>query len=237
MTAARAESDRQRAALQALLQAASHDLRAPLRRARSFAQLLLPRVRAGLDAEATDLCERAVRCAAEGEELLDGLLTLARVTARADPFAPMDCGTALRDAVRALEQGIGDSRAEIRLGSLPVLSGDAAQITDLFTRLLDNALKFRKKDEPPRIAVSAEARGAEWWFSVQDNGIGIAPKDHERIFVVFQRLHGAREYPGIGLGLAVCRSIVERHGGRLWVESAIGQGATFRFTLPRAAGG
>ena len=148
-----------------------------------------------------------------------------------EPLAPTDLTEVLKDAEANLHQAIEESGAVITHDPLPVVSGDQVQLTQLFQNLLANALKFRS-GAAPRIHVSAQAREEDWLLSVKDNGIGIAPEHQERIFAIFQRLHGRGEYPGTGIGLALCKKIVERHGGHIWVESAPGQGSTFYFNIP-----
>jgi light-regulated signal transduction histidine kinase (bacteriophytochrome) len=141
------------------------------------------------------------------------------------------CEAALGQACADLRASITEAAAEISHGPLPTVMGDAAQFTHLFQNLIGNAIKFRGQ-EPPRIHVSAELKGREWVFSVRDNGIGLDPQFADRIFMVFQRLHRHEDYPGTGIGLAIARKIVEHHGGRIWVESEPGKGATFCFTVP-----
>jgi light-regulated signal transduction histidine kinase (bacteriophytochrome) len=138
-------------------------------------------------------------------------------------------------AQRRLAAELEANEVALVRSSLPVVRADAAQLEEVFTCLIDNAVKFRKPDRDPRVDVSAEDGDGEWRFAVRDNGIGIDPRHWGRIFIVFQRLHTQREYPGLGLGLALCRAIVERHGGRIWVESEPGSGSTFRFTVSRDA--
>lgn len=145
---------------------------------------------------------------------------------------PADSARALDLALKNLATSIGEAGAEVSRGSLPTVKGIPAQIALVFQNLVANAIKFRHGDRPVRIHVAAEPRGGEWEFRVEDNGIGIESQYFERIFVIFQRLHTRREYPGTGIGLALCKRIVERHGGRIWLESTPGQGTTFRFTLP-----
>jgi light-regulated signal transduction histidine kinase (bacteriophytochrome) len=139
-----------------------------------------------------------------------------------------------REAIKNLRNAIHENRAEITSDKLPAVTGDDMQLVQLLQNLIGNAIKFRKKDVQPRIHVSAEHKGNEWIFGVHDNGIGIEPRFKERIFGVFKRLHTKEEYPGTGIGLAVCRRVVERHKGRIWVESNLGDGSTFYFALPEA---
>jgi light-regulated signal transduction histidine kinase (bacteriophytochrome) len=168
--------------------------------------------------------------------MINDLLMLSRVSTKARPFAPTDCAKVLATARIQLQVAIAECGATITEDPLPTVQGDAVQLLQLFQNLIANAIKFRG-DAAPQVHVSAEATEEGWCFSVRDNGIGIAPEYFERIFLLFQRLHGRKEYPGTGIGLALCKRIVERHGGRLWVESAAGQGSTFRFTLPGVPSG
>jgi light-regulated signal transduction histidine kinase (bacteriophytochrome) len=168
--------------------------------------------------------------AARMETLVDGLLAFSRVGTQGGELRPVECAKALGTALQNLAAAIEESGAVVTHDILPAVNGDLPQLVSLFQNLIGNALKFRR-EAPPRIHVSAERNGTHWRFSVRDNGIGIAPQYFERIFGVFQRLHTRREYPGTGIGLALCKKIVERHGGRIWVESVPGEGATFCFSL------
>jgi light-regulated signal transduction histidine kinase (bacteriophytochrome) len=163
--------------------------------------------------------------------LILDLLTYSRLDSAGTPFGPVDCGKALDLAVSNLQVALTESGARVTHGPLPRVRGDFHQITQLFQNLLANAVKFHGPD-PPRIRVEAVERGGEWLFSVKDNGIGIDAKYSEQIFEIFKRLHTRSEYPGTGIGLAICRKVVGRHGGRIWVESELGRGATFYWTLP-----
>jgi PAS domain S-box-containing protein len=218
---------------------ASHDLQEPLRMIASYTQLLERRYKDQLDADAREFISFAVDGAARMQTLINDLLAYSRVGTRARTFTPTDCNDVLRRALKNLEIAVEESAASITHTPLPTVLGDATQLTQLLQNLIGNALKFRG-GKPPVIHVSAELQGEgaapEWRLAVRDEGIGIEPQYFERIFVIFQRLHGRDEYPGTGIGLAVCKKIVERHGGRIWVESAPGQGATFHFTVPKMVG-
>ena len=162
--------------------------------------------------------------------MIDDLLAYSRVSTRAKPFQPTNCEIVFNQALANVKMAIEESDALVTHDPLPTVMADASQMVQLFQNLLSNAIKFRK--EKPRITVSAVQRGNEWLFSVEDSGIGIAPEFMEHIFKMFQREHTSAEYPGTGVGLAICKKIVERHGGRIWVESQVGKGSTFYFTIP-----
>ncbi len=211
---------------------ASHDLQEPLRMVGSFTQLLGKRYQGKLDSDADDFINYAVDGASRMQQLLNDLLSYSRVGTRGKPLVPIDCNSILIKTLANLAPLIEESGAVITHNLLPKVQGDEVQLIQLFQNLLANAIKFRQ--ETPRIRVSAEQKGSEWIFAVRDNGIGIAPEQQERIFMIFQRLHHRSEYPGTGIGLALCKKIVQRHGGRIWVKSALGQGSTFYFTLKGA---
>jgi light-regulated signal transduction histidine kinase (bacteriophytochrome) len=165
------------------------------------------------------------------QALIKDLLMYARLGTEGRPFDPTDCSAVLQQALANLHAAIEESGATVTYESLPTIMADASQLEQVFQNLLANAIKFRS-DRPPEAHVKAERGDHEWIFSVRDNGIGIHPHYAERVFVVFQRLHSRTEYPGTGIGLAICKKVVERHGGRIWVESQPGQGATFFFAIP-----
>jgi light-regulated signal transduction histidine kinase (bacteriophytochrome) len=165
--------------------------------------------------------------------LIDGLLTYAHVQTRAKPFAPTPCEAVLANVKANLHLAIAESGAVITNDALPIVVADQLQMVQLFQNLVGNALKYRAK-EAPRIHIGSRTEKKEWFFSVRDNGIGLDMKFAQRVFVVFQRLHSIEEYQGTGIGLSICKRIVERHGGRIWVESVPDQGATFSFTISRA---
>jgi light-regulated signal transduction histidine kinase (bacteriophytochrome) len=169
------------------------------------------------------------------QRLINDLLAYSRVGTRGGTFEPTDCSLVLRRTLDNLGIAIRESGADIQSDPLPVLTADRSQLVQLFQNLIGNAVKFRG-GERPRIHVSARRNGIEWMFAVKDNGIGIDPKYFDRIFTIFQRLHGRAEYPGTGIGLAICKKIVERHGGRIWVESQPGKGSAFFFTMPAKGG-
>ena len=209
----------------------SHDLQEPLRMVSSYVELLAQRYKDKLDEKANRWIACVVDGAARMKRLIDDLLELSRLGTRGQPFAPTDCAGIFDKAVSNLQRAIQESGAVVTRGPLPMVMADATQLTQVLQNLLGNAIKFRSQ-EPPKVHVAAQRQGGHWQFSVRDNGIGIDPQFAEQIFVIFQRLHGRDEYPGTGIGLAICKKVIERHGGRIWVESQPGQGATFYFTIP-----
>ena len=236
LLATQAELARSNAELEQFAYVASHDLQEPLRMVASYVGLLERRYRGKLDADADDFIEFAVDGARRMQALLNGLLDLSRVGTRGREPEPTDSEAVLRDALLNLEQAIAERDAEVTHDPLPTVLGDRIQLTQLFQNLISNAVKFNASRRP-HVAVTARRAGSMWEFGVADNGIGIDPAHFERIFQVFQRLHTRETYAGTGIGLAVCRKIVERHGGTILIESAKGQGATFCFTLQAAEGG
>ncbi len=197
----------------------------------SFTQLLSEKYRDKLDAEANEFIAFAVDGAKRMKLLIEGLLNYCRVGSEGAKFEWLQCGLVVDSALANLQIAIQESGAVITRDPLPKLEGDLALLTQLFQNLIGNAIKFRGA-EPPRIHISAEKQGKDWRLSVQDNGIGIDPGHAERIFIIFQRLHSTADYPGTGIGLAVCKKIVEYHGGTIGVRSQLGQGSCFYFTLP-----
>ncbi|MFI5116644.1 MAG: ATP-binding protein [Terriglobales bacterium] len=227
------ELARSNADLQQFAYVASHDLQEPLRMVASYTQLLGKRYRGKLDADADDFIAFAVDGAHRMQVLINDLLAYSRVGSRGKEFASTSSESVLEAVQVNLKAAIEEAHAVISHDPLPTIPVDATQLSQVFQNLIGNALKFHGP-EPPRIHVSVQPEAGEWRFSVRDNGIGIEPHDADRIFVIFQRLHAGLEYPGTGIGLAITKKIVERHGGRIWVVSEPGKGSTFTFTIPMA---
>ena len=210
---------------------ASHDLQEPLRSITGFVQLLERRYKGKLDEDANKFIEYVVEAVGRLHQLINDLLAFSRVGSRGKPMTQVDLNAVLGQAKVNLSSAITQSGAVIHNDPLPTVTGDQAQLTMLLQNLLANAIKFRA-EAPPEIHVSARRDGNAWVISVQDNGIGIEPQYFDQIFVIFQRLHTRAKYPGTGIGLAICRKIVTRHGGRIWVDSTVNEGSKFCFTLP-----
>ncbi|OVE82910.1 sensor histidine kinase [Natronolimnobius baerhuensis] len=213
--------------------AVSHDLQEPLRMITSYLQLLEQRYEDDLDDEGEEFIEFAVDGAERMRSMIDGLLDYSRVQTQGDPFDTVDLDDVLDDVLTDLQFRVEESNAEIEREPLPTVEGDRSQLRQVFQNLLTNAIDYSGED-PPRIYISAERDGPAWTISVSDNGIGIDPSDAERIFGIFERLHSIDEHTGSGIGLAVCKRIIERHDGTIWVDSEPGSGSTFSFTLPDA---
>jgi len=211
---------------------ASHDLQEPLRMITSFTQLLVKRYRGQFDVDADEFIDYIADGAKRMSSLINDLLEYSRVGTRGRALVPTDCSAVFEVARNNLRVAIEESEATITSDPLPTVMGDETQLVQLFQNLLGNAIKFRG-DRPVKVHVSVEQQQRNWLFRVSDNGIGIEPQYAERVFVIFQRLHNRATYPGTGIGLAICKKIVERHGGRIWVESQPGAGATFCFLLQR----
>jgi len=210
---------------------ASHDLQSPLRSITGFVQLLQQEYAGKLDEQAQDWIQRTVAAVARMQTLIRDLLSYSRVDARSGPFKRIPFLDIVNDALILLESSIHDSGGQIACGELPIVMGDRSQLVQLMQNLIGNGLAYRS-DQPPLIEISAKRSGKDWIFSVRDNGIGIDPKHSEQVFEIFKRLHNQRDKPGTGIGLAVCRRVVNRHGGKIWVESELGHGSTFHFTIP-----
>jgi light-regulated signal transduction histidine kinase (bacteriophytochrome) len=210
---------------------ASHDLREPLRMVTSFSQLLEKNYKGRLDADADEFIGYIVEGGRKMDALVNDLLEFSRITSRGKPFEPTDMNAVLSEVLKSLSVTIRENNVEIEAGMLPIVWVDRSQMALVFQNLVANAIKFREALAPV-VAIDATRVRNEWVLSVRDNGIGIDPEYHEKIFELFQRLHSRDEYPGTGIGLAICKRIVERHGGRIWVESQPGEGSTFFFTIP-----
>lgn len=228
---AMAKLERSNAELQQFAYIASHDLQEPLRTVASFLQLLWKRYAKDLDEDAREFIDYAVDGAHRMQAMISDLLAFSRVGSKEDDFVEVEMQQALDRALSNLKLVLEESGAMISQGELPTVTGDASMMILLLQNLISNGVKFRGED-PPHIHIDARHEDGHWLFSVRDNGIGMNPKYADRIFVIFQRLHRRTEYQGTGIGLAICKRIVERHRGRIWVESAPGDGSTFWFTLP-----
>ena len=230
------ELKRSNAELEQFAYVASHDLQEPLRMVASYAQLLGRRYEAKLDGDAREFMAYIVDGAARMKQLIEDLLAYSRVGTKGAEFKMVNAEDALKRALFNLRVAIQEAGAVVTNDPLPALSADEVQLGQLLQNLMSNALKFRS-DSVPRIHIGVRESPKEYTFEVRDNGIGIEPQYYERIFMVFQRLHNKGEYPGTGIGLAICKKVVERHGGRIWVESRPGAGSSFYFTLPKERGG
>lgn len=228
-----AELARSNADLEQFAYVASHDLQEPLRMVATYTQLLAERYRGRLDENADKFIGYACEGALRMQTLIRDLLAFSRVGRNSAACEPVDCDAAMAEVLLSLGPAIQESGAVVTRAALPVVWADRSQIAQVFQNLIGNAIKFRGK-EPPVISVQAAKIGDEWLFSVSDNGIGIAPEYAEDIFVVFQRLHTRTEYPGNGIGLAICKKIIGRYGGKIWVEAQAGHGSIFKFTMPCA---
>ncbi|MEH1937355.1 MAG: GAF domain-containing protein [Nostoc sp.] len=242
------ELARSNAELEQFAYVASHDLQEPLRMVTSYLQLLERRYKNQLDANADQFITYAVDGAGRMQTLINDLLNYSRVSSRGQPFMLVDCSVVLEQAIANLQIAIADSRAIVTHNPLPEVMADTTQLIQVFQNLIANAIKFCRHQQPrihigvARADVNLDAESLnvipsvdEWLFWVRDNGIGLESEYAERIFIIFQRLHRRDKYPGTGIGLAICKKIIERHGGRIWVESKPGQGSTFYFTIPDRA--
>jgi signal transduction histidine kinase len=225
-----AELERSNAELAQFASMVSHDLRSPLSSIAGFSQLLQGHYADLLDTKAIRYITGITAGVERMQALIEDVLAYAQVGAPAPHAVPIDCAVVIERALADLHATIEERGALVTYEELPTVAGDVTQLSQVFQNLIGNAIKYCR--ETPRIAISATREGAEWLFCVRDNGIGMEAADAERIFDIFQRAHAAAEYPGTGIGLAICKKTIERHGGRIWAESYVGQGTTFKFTLP-----
>ncbi len=221
--------------LQQFAMVSSHDLKEPLRKIGNYATLLATEYQGKLNNQADQYLSIIIRSVIRLQESIDDLLAYSRAGSEADHLEALQLEDVLNQTLSDLDKTVEQSGARVTHGPLPEVMGSPAQIQQLLQNLITNGIKF-KGAASPEVHISAEERAREWVVSVRDNGIGIDPKYAERIFRIFHRLHGQEEYPGSGIGLAICKKIIERHGGRIWVESKLGSGATFRFSLPKRRG-
>lgn len=228
-----ARLSRSNADLEQFAYVTSHDLKEPLRAISGSVQVLQSRLGEKIGPDAEEYIRHTVDGANRMQTLIDDLLTYSRLTTREAPLRPTSCEEVLAEVLANLEVPIRESKAVVTHDPLPTVPGDPTQLLQVFQNLVSNGIKYRS-ERTPKIHVGVEDRGSEWRFSVRDNGIGIAPQYADRIFKIFQRLHTRKDYPGTGIGLAVCKKVVERHGGKIWVESEPEEGSTFFFTIPKA---
>jgi PAS domain S-box-containing protein len=227
-----AELARSNEDLQHFAYIASHDIQEPLRMVSGFLKLLEERYRSQLDAKAQEYIGYSVEGATRMSQLIADLLAYSRVDQKGEQFRPVDAAVALGEALANLQGSIQEAGAQVTWDELPTVTADATQLMQVLQNLVGNAIKFRDPARPCQVHVAARRQDGRWTFSVRDNGIGVDPRHQDRIFVIFHRLHTRQKYPGTGVGLAICKRIVERHGGRIWVESKVGEGSTFYFTMP-----
>jgi len=225
------ELERSNKELEQFAYIASHDLQEPLRMVSSYVQLLAQRYKGRFDADADDFIHYAVSGAGRMQTMINDLLAYSRVGTRGKPFDRVDCDAILKQVLVGLKFQIEESGALITADPLPVIMADASQLHHVFQNLISNAIKFRS-EKTPEIYIRAERTESEWVFSVSDNGIGFEQKYAVKIFDIFKRLYTASKYPGSGIGLTICRKIIEHHKGRIWAESEPGKGSTFYFALP-----
>ncbi|HVS40021.1 MAG TPA: ATP-binding protein [Gemmataceae bacterium] len=227
-----ADLARSNAELEQFAYVASHDLQEPLRMVSSFTQLLASRYHGKLGPDADDFIGYVVDGAVRMQRLINDLLAYSRLGRTTPGLKATDCSAVVAAVCANLRSAIEESGADVTADPLPTVPAEESQLVQVFQNLIGNAVKFRKDGEPPRVHVGARRQNSEWLFWVRDNGIGIEPQYAERIFMVFQRLHNRKEHPGTGIGLAICKKVVEWHGGRIWTESEPGRGSTFYFSLP-----
>jgi light-regulated signal transduction histidine kinase (bacteriophytochrome) len=212
---------------------ASHDLQEPLRMVSSFLQLLEKKLGGALDKDSKEYLDFAVDGSMRMRNMINDLLSYSRILSGKVKFEKADINLILEDVKSNLKESIAEAKANIVWGKMPVLAVDKIKLARLFQNLVANAIKFHEKDVAPVLEINCKEQSADYLFSVKDNGIGIKKEYLEKIFIIFQRLHSKQEYPGTGIGLAECKKIVELHGGKIWVESELGKGSTFYFTIKK----
>jgi len=227
------ELERSNAELENFAYLASHDLQEPLRMVTTFTQMLGQRYKYKLDADANQIIDFAVDGAIRMQALIRDLLVYSRVGRQGQPFEPTDCEEILDITLSNLQLLIEETNTNICRLPLPTVIGDKSQLIQLFQNLLNNAIKYRS-EKPANIEIGVRSENSYWLFWVKDNGIGISQEYFERIFLIFQRLHTRQEYSGTGIGLAICQKITQRHQGKIWLESELGKGSTFYFTIPKS---
>lgn len=230
-----AELARSNKELEQFAYVASHDLQEPLRVISGYTQLLQRRYADKLDADGKEFIAYTLDSTKRLQHLIDDLLAFSRVSARGKSFSPVDLNQVLAIVTSNLSALINEANGQIVSSPLPVVLGDQTQMVQLLQNLLANAIKFRRANTPPNVRLSATRTGEYWQLTIADNGIGVDPSYAEKIFVIFQRLHSREQYPGTGIGLALCKKIVERHGGKIWLDTNVTDGATFHITLPSPA--
>jgi light-regulated signal transduction histidine kinase (bacteriophytochrome) len=218
--------------LEQFVYVASHDLQEPLRTISNFAGLFEEEYSDKLDEDTNTYLQFIVNATSRMQNLIKDLLDFSRI-GRKIVFQIVDCNKVLSEVTAEMGSSIKESNAKITYPELPSLKGNEIELKQLFQNLISNAIKFRKKDVPPEIEITAEEKESEYLFSVKDNGIGFEEEYKEKIFIIFQRLHNATEYPGTGIGLATCKKIVTQHNGKIWVESKLGEGSIFYFTISK----
>jgi light-regulated signal transduction histidine kinase (bacteriophytochrome) len=226
------ELERSNKELERFAYIASHDLQEPLRKIQAFGDRLNTKYETKLDNQGQDYLTRMLNATKRMQTLINDLLTYSRVTTQAKPFDKVDLSETLKEVIDDFQFRIKETKGRLEIGELPTIEADPTQMRQLLQNLIDNCLKFHKQEEPPTVKVHGKIVGKNYKLFVEDNGIGFDEKHRERIFTIFQRLHGRLEYEGTGIGLAVCRKIMERHGGEITAKSKPGHGSTFIITLP-----
>ena len=230
-----AEAARSNAALQQFASVAAHDLQEPLRSVVGFQDMLAMHLGPNLDDKATHYMGKVKGGVKRMQTLINDLLTYSRIQSKPQQLGMVDCNIVLAECLRNLNASVKESGSIIQIQPLPLVLADQSQLAQLFQNLIGNAMKFAAPGRTPVVQISAQRQGAEWCFSIADNGIGIEMEFADQVFLIFKRLHSTAAYAGTGIGLAICQTIVDRHGGRMWVESIFGEGATFKFTLRAAS--